>query len=87
MPTTGCPAQHPIWAFLRFFVGVLAATTVLTVVLWRNASAFDMTEVKSILEAVLAGAALYGGYQRVEAIRGRRRASRTAERETPFGGF
>lgn len=51
--------DHPIWATIRYVFGVVCAT----VVLWANASDFDMTEAKSILLIAL----MMGGYEALSA--------------------
>lgn len=49
--------NHPIWACVRFCVGIIAVT----VVLWSNASDFDITEAQSIATiAALLGGGLWG---------------------------
>ena len=51
------PDEHPIWGILRLSIGLGA----LTAILWNNASSFDWTEIKSILEMVVAIGVLKGG--------------------------
>jgi hypothetical protein len=50
--------SHPLWATIKFLALVIGTTFVL----WNNASSFDETEVKAILEI----AVMAGGYQAVE---------------------
>ena len=47
--------QHPLWATFRFSIVVIGVTFIL----WGNASSFDETEIKTILEIAI----LSGGYE------------------------
>lgn len=51
-------ANHPIWPFLRYTVGITGAT----VILYVNASDFDMTEGKSLILIAI----LMGGWEAAE---------------------
>ena len=57
MHTPLSSSRHPVWDLLRFAVLVLAVT----VVLWRNASNFDITEYKAIGEIAIAAVAATRG--------------------------
>lgn len=47
--------NHPLWATVRFCALCVACTFVL----WKNASNFDETEIKAILEIAI----MAGGYE------------------------
>ena len=57
---------HPIWAIIR--LGMLMF--VLTIVLWLNASKFDATEVKTLVEYFLVAASLEGGMMAAKSMFG-----------------
>ena len=58
--------NHPIYATVRF----CALCSATTFILWKNASNFDETEVKAILEI----AVLAGGYEGVSSFLNRKKS-------------
>lgn len=50
---------HPVWSLLRLVI--LMGT--MTLVLWLNASNFDITEIRSLITVFLVAAGLEGGSQ------------------------
>ena len=56
---------HPLYATIRF----CALAVAVTFVLWKNASNFDETEVKTILEI----AVLAGGYEGIQSYATRKK--------------
>jgi len=69
-------ANHPIWATIRFCALCIAATFVL----WKNATNFDETELKAIIEI----AVLAGGYEGVSSMLNRRRMNQEKTNEIPY---
>lgn len=57
--------NHPIWNIIRLTVMMIA----LSVILYINASAFDQTEVKTIIFAFIAGGMGVGMESLVRALR------------------
>ena len=56
---------HPIYATIRFCALAIAVTFVL----WKNASNFDETEIKTIIEIAI----LAGGYEGLQSFATRKR--------------
>ena len=57
-------SDHPIYATIRF----ISLTAAVTFLLWVNASSFDETEVKTILEI----AVVVGGYEGMTMLRNKK---------------
>ena len=55
---------HPIWSLIRLTMLMV----VLTVILWINATKFDATEVKALVQYFLAAASLEGGIMAVKSV-------------------
>jgi len=56
--------NHPIWATIR----LVALLITMTVILYSNASSFDTTEIKAIVEMFLLAASVEGGVKIAKAF-------------------
>jgi len=59
-------ANHPIWATVRLILFLIA----MVAVLWMNASHFDDTEIKAIVEMFLVAIGIEGGVKALKPLVG-----------------